>query len=239
VNAVLWLRGEEEFVVDRSDGYIGVLVDDLVHGEHEEPYRMFTSRAEHRLLLGIDSARERLMARGVAMGLVPERAFHVQQRRWERRRKARAALGSERLNPDASTRELVNTVAGISLRAPATWAQVLQRQDVDAAQVAAAIPALSGLDDEDRRVVVAQLRYEGYLVRLQRERERTQRLRHVAIPQELDLESIPGLSREVVERLQCERPRTIADVERLPGVTPAAVALIAGRVAAHTRARRV
>ena len=231
INAVHGLRGEEPFVPSREDAYLGVLVDDVCGREHREPYRMFTSRAEHRLLLGVDSARERLMAEGRRLSLVPERAFHVERERWRKRRHARTVLEEARLNPDAATRERVRRVAGVELSSPSSWAQVLRRHDVDAENVAAALSELEGLTAEDRRIVVGTLRYDGYLARHEHERERLRRLRHIPIPADLDPASIPGLSREVAEALEFEQPQTIADAERLPGITPAALAILTGRIA--------
>ena len=231
INATLALRGEGPFVLGREEAYLGVLVDDLCGRDHSEPYRMFTSRAEHRLLLGVDSARERLMGTGNRLGLVRETAFHVEQARWAGRRQAARRLEEEKLNPDARTREAVRELAAVDLNAPSNWARILRRHDIDLESLATALPALARLSDEDRRIVIGRLRYDGYLARHERERARLQRLRHIAIPTDLDPASIPGLSREVAEVLARERPRTIADAERLAGVTPAALAILARRVA--------
>lgn len=231
VNAVLSRRGEPPFVPARETSYFGVLVDDLVTREHVEPYRMFTSRAEHRLLLGVDSARERLMVDGVRLGLIPESAFHVEQRHWETRRRVRSALEETRLNPDRETRSAVLEIAGVDLTTPTTWAGLLRRQDVDPERVAKGVPELAALSRDDRRVVLGSLRYEGYLSRHRREIERVQRLRGVEIPAALEPAGIPGLSREIVEQLERYRPSTLAEAERLPGMTPSAVAILAGRIA--------
>ncbi len=231
VNAVLAGRGEAPLVIGRDEGYVGVLVDDLVTRAHVEPYRIFTSRAEHRLLLGVDSARERLMARGVELGLVPVRAFHVEQGRWEARHKVRAELETTGLNPDRETRDRIRCAIGIELVAPTSWAGLLRRPDVDPERAVAAAPGLAALEAEDRRALVGGLRYDGYLARHQREVDRIRRLRHVPIPADLDPGRIPGLSREVVEQLERHRPATLAAAEALPGMTPAAVAILAGRLA--------
>jgi tRNA uridine 5-carboxymethylaminomethyl modification enzyme len=228
VKAVQGLRGKAPFVPGREEAYVGVLVDDVTGRDHREPYRMFTSRAEHRLLLGVDSARERLMDHGRRLGLVSERAFHVEHERWRRRKLARTALEETRLNPDATTRRAVRRAADIELAAPSSWAQILRRQDVDAEKVAAGLRELEGLNADDRRIVIGLLRYDGYLARHERERDRVRRLRHAAIPANLDLAGVPGLSREVAEAMARDRPLTLADAEALPGMTPAALAVIAG-----------
>jgi tRNA uridine 5-carboxymethylaminomethyl modification enzyme len=230
VNAVLAGRGEPPFVPGRETAYIGVLVDDLVSKEHTEPYRMFTSRAEHRLLLGVDSARERLMADGVRLGLVRHQVFHVEHSRWSARARARRELEEARLNPDGATRTAVRSVAGVELTGPTTWARVLRRHDVDRDRLADRLEPLAALDAEDRRIVIGLLCYEGYVDRHRREIERIARLRDVTIPADLEPAEIPGLSREVVEQLERYRPPTLADAERVPGITPAALAILAGRI---------
>jgi tRNA uridine 5-carboxymethylaminomethyl modification enzyme len=231
INAVRALRAESPFIPAREDAYLGVLVDDVCGRDHREPYRMFTSRAEHRLLLGVDTARERMMEHGHRLGLVREAAFHVEQARWRGRHRAEAALEGTRLTPSAATRGAVLEKFGIDLSAPTTLATILRRQDVDIEAVAATLDELASLDAEDRRSVIGHLRYHGYLARQQRERERLHRLRHVPIPSDLDTATVPGLSREVVEGLGRDRPRTLADAERVPGMTPAALAILAGRLA--------
>ncbi len=232
VNAALSVRGEDPFIPGREEAYLGVLVDDVVMQKHEEPYRMLTSRAEHRLLLGVDSARERLMPAGRRLGLVPEAVFHVEQRRWEARRTARERLENERLNPDAATREMVRGLVGIDLSAPASWAQVLRRPEVALEAAETGIPALEGLAREDRRAVVSALRYTGYLARHQREAERLARLRSLRLPRDFDPGAVRGLSLEAREALRRHRPATLADAERLPGITPAAAAILAGHLGA-------
>jgi tRNA uridine 5-carboxymethylaminomethyl modification enzyme len=227
INAVLLGRGEAPFVPERERSYFGVLVDDLCSADHREPYRMLTSRAEHRLLLGVSSARERMMPVGHRLGLIPERVFHVEQRRWQRRRELREELATRPLNPDPATRAEVRRIAGVDPTAPTTWAGILRRQDVDAERVATALPLLGGLAAEDQRAIVGELRYDGYLARHRREVER---LRHLEIPADLEPGEIPGISREAADALRRHRPRTVADAERLPGMTPAAVAILAGRL---------
>jgi tRNA uridine 5-carboxymethylaminomethyl modification enzyme len=231
INIALRLRGEPPWVPERNEAYIGVLVDDLCSADHREPYRMFTARAEHRLLLGVDSARERLMGVGCRLGLVSADALEVQQRRWQRRQEIRDGLSRWRLNPDRSTRDRLRREIGVTIRAPTTWARLLLRHDVDPERVAEAVPLLAELDTEDRRIVVGLLRYDGYLARHRREIERLRRLRHLEIPCDFDPRGVPGLSLEAIEQLMGARPRTIAEAERLPGITPAALALLVARLA--------
>ena len=177
------------------------------------------------------------MEEGRRLGLVSDRAFHVEHERWERRRRARVSLSEKPLRPDLSTREAVRAATGVEITAPTTWAKLLCRQDVDTEAVAALLPELAALEPADRRIVVGLLRYEGYLVRQEREVARLDRLRDIAIPAAFDPVAIPGLSLEIIEALERGRPKTLADAERLPGMTPAAMAIIAGRIA-HREKRR-
>ncbi|RKZ71017.1 MAG: tRNA uridine-5-carboxymethylaminomethyl(34) synthesis enzyme MnmG [Gammaproteobacteria bacterium] len=235
VNAASSLKGGAGLRLGREQAYIGVLVDDLVNREHREPYRMFTSRAEHRLSLGVDSASERLMAEGVRLGLVPTKVFHVEQSRWERRREASLALESGAVVPNRSNKERLRKDLGIDLRTPTTWAGLLRRQDIDTQAAAAMAPALSGLPESEQSIIIGRLRYSGYIERHARERTRVERLRHVKIPADFSYEMVSGLSREVLEEMERVRPQTLAEAERLAGVTPAAMALIAGRLSAPAR----
>jgi tRNA uridine 5-carboxymethylaminomethyl modification enzyme len=230
INAVQSLRHEPPCVPTREQGYVGVLIDDMSSRDHREPYRMLTSRAEHRLVLGVDSARERLMAMGHELGLVRTAVFHVERARWEARRRAREQLHTARVTPDRETRAALRRLAGIELDAPTTWSRLLRRQDVDAEALASGLPELEGLSAGDRRIVLGELRYDGYRERSERERERIGRLREVEIPADLEPRSVPGLSHEVVEAIERERPRTLADAERLAAMTPAALAILAGRL---------
>ncbi|MEN8162725.1 MAG: tRNA uridine-5-carboxymethylaminomethyl(34) synthesis enzyme MnmG [Acidobacteriota bacterium] len=235
VNAVASLWGGTGLRLGREQAYIGVLVDDLVNREHREPYRMFTSRAEHRLLMGVDSARERLMAEGVRLGLVPAQVFHVEQSQWESRRRVTEVLENSALAPDRATRERFHKSLGIELRTPTTWAGILRRQDVDHKRAAEIAPDLGGMSAEDQEIIVGQLRYSGYIDRHARERSRVERLRHIHIPEDFSYQAVVGLSREVLEEMERLRPKTLAEAERLAGVTPAAMALIAGRLSAAKR----
>ena len=236
INAVRRSRDEAPLVFGREEAYIGVLIDDLTHRDHTEPYRMLTSRAEHRLVLGVDSARERLMARGVELGLVRREAFHVERARWERMQAAVDTLQGSVVRPDRTTSRRLREALGIELASPTTWAGVLCRHDVDTDRAAGIAPALAGLATRDREVVVGRLRYGGYLERHRRERDRIERLRHLELPADFDPASVAGLSREVVDALARARPRTVAEAERVPGVTPAAIAVLVGRL--HRLGRR-
>jgi tRNA uridine 5-carboxymethylaminomethyl modification enzyme len=232
INAALAVAGEEPFVLSRGEAYAAVMVDDLTRLGLEEPYRLFTSRAEHRLLLGVDSVLPRLMPHALRLRLVSERE-HDEALEGERRLAgAEQALRERSVNPDRATRELFEREAGIQVDAPTDLHKLLKRQDLTVETLALLEPEILGrLTSQERTILQSRVRYEGYIAR---ERERMERLRPLeerAIPSDFRYEGLPGLSREVVEKCSRRRPRTIGEASRIAGVTPAAVAIISAHVA--------
>ena len=232
INAALAVRGEEPFVLERSEAYAGVMIDDLTRLGLDEPYRLFTSRAEHRLLLGVDTVLPRLAPSGRRLGLITEEEHDAAMASERRIEAALAALRAARVNPSESERERVREAVGIGLDAPTTLFQLLQRPDVEPETVARLAPeTLDGLSREERGVVFSKVRYDGYI---RRELERLERIKpyeNRRIPDDFRYDGLPGLSREVVEKCGRRRPRTIGEASRIPGVTPAAVAVISAHVA--------
>ncbi len=211
INAGRRACGTEAWVPDRLSSYIGVMVDDLTTRGVLEPYRMFTSRAEVRLSLAADNADRRLTPVGVALGVVPPTRAARARARWERIETALARLDSGPLDGPR----------------PATLGDRVRRGEDSHALIAREAPELS---ERDRETAVALMRYRGYLERESREVERLRRLEHVAIPAELEFSAVPGLSTEVRERLEQVRPTSLGQAARIPGLTPAAVALLAAAV---------
>jgi tRNA uridine 5-carboxymethylaminomethyl modification enzyme len=215
VNAALSTTGEADFVFGRAESYIGILIDDLTTKGCLEPYRMFTSRAEHRLLLRIDNADLRLTPRGRGVGLVGDD-------RWERfgRRKARFDH-----NHGVVSRTNV-TVSGSRLPAARALKQPEVRLDDLIARGELALDVASSDRAVDLASIETEFKYEGYLRRESASIERQRRQENRRIPETFEFRGIPGLSREVVQRLSETRPATLGQASRIPGVTPAAVALI-------------
>ena len=221
VNAARLVRGEPGLRLGRDEAYIGVLADDLTTKGCLEPYRMFTSRAEHRLLLRTDNADLRLTPRGREVGLVDDE-------RWERFEARRERF---RVNTDRLQRTTIS-LGGERIRA----ARVLRRPRVTLAAVLEENPQLAlersaTGDPLDLASVETECRYAGYLDRQRTVVERQQRQERRRIPREFVYAGIPGLSTEVVERLSEIRPETLGQALRVPGVTPAAVSLIGARLA--------
>ncbi|RME20232.1 MAG: tRNA uridine-5-carboxymethylaminomethyl(34) synthesis enzyme MnmG [Deltaproteobacteria bacterium] len=226
-------RGDA-FVLGRDEAYIGVLVDDLVtRGVGGEPYRMFSSRAEHRLLLREDNADRRLMPRARAEGLLSDAAWARFERKQEAIAAAEAWCAGASLLPDAEGRRRCDAAGIQPPRNKASAAELLKRPEVDWDLLGTLFDDRPEVDAEVAEQVVTDIKYAGYLDRERARAERTRRMESVALPRDLDYR-LPGISHEVAERLRQARPRTLGAAARLPGVTPAAIDLLAVHLARGT-----
>ncbi len=245
INAGLRAQGKDPVVIERTRGYTGILIDDLVSKGADEPYRMFTSRAEFRLHLRIDNADERLTPLGHQVGTIKSENYEAFLRKQTRISELTRFLLQNRLDPGTRAGREIYTRLGLmtggQFEGPGalTGAQLLRRPEVSIEDLTAWInEALSSegvsrapdaanlLAREEARRVETDLKYEGYLAQQEKQMERMKRAEARRIPDWFDYGRVSGLSREVVEKLVKVRPVTLGQASRIPGITPAAVSLV-------------
>jgi len=221
--------GASPFRLGRDEAYIGVLIDDLVtRGVGGEPYRMFTSRAEHRLLLREDNADRRLMGKGRALGLIPDAVWAAFQDREVAREEAMTALTSTRVIPTPDVVAAFGQVGWPAPRKPILAQEILRRPEADWTQLRQLLPSLPALAPQVAHHVEVDVKYEGYIRRAQKRAAEAARMDGVHLPEGIDWMALEALSFEVRTRLTAARPGTLGEMARLPGVTPAAVQAVAG-----------
>jgi tRNA uridine 5-carboxymethylaminomethyl modification enzyme len=226
INAVKYVREEEPLVLDRSQAYIGVLIDDLVTRGTKEPYRLFTSRAEYRLLLREDNADIRLRDIGYELGLVDEETYKAFTRKRDAIESGVAWLNSTMVKPipEINNRLLSRDMA--PLKNMVSQADLLRRPEL----VLESLQDLTGVevqvDLSVRLEVQNQVKYEGYIKRQKEQVERFKKLENIALPENMNYSELPGLSHEVVEKLGRVRPKSMGQASRISGVTPAAISVL-------------
>jgi tRNA uridine 5-carboxymethylaminomethyl modification enzyme len=227
INAVLSLRGEQPVVLSREQAYIGVLIDDLVtKGTDNEPYRMFTSRAEYRLLLREDNADLRLTEIGFRIGLARAEDFDRVHSKQSAVTELVSYLDRTQVVPSAEINSVLESFQSAPLRNQSTLAQVLRRPEISLAQLRILRPHIpSHRPDVDAQVEI-QVKYQGYVTRQQEIVERFKKMEYARLPESTDYSRISGLSREVCEKLTRIKPRSLGQAARIPGITPAAISLL-------------
>ena len=248
INAALWLKGQAPFTMDRSEGYTGILIDDLISRGISEPYRMFTSRAEFRLHLRIDNADRRLTPHGRRLGLIGNEAWGEYERKQARMAELEVLLGTLKV----SSAQLASAGFGaLTATAGLTWAQLLKRPEVtiepilrvlretlaqdpllDELSTAVGIDSGQGAEvgravlRNEARAVETEIKFAGYLDQQRKSIDKLKAAEAVAIPEWIEYGAMSGLSREMREMLERVRPITIGQASRIPGVTPAALSLV-------------
>ncbi|HOJ33445.1 MAG TPA: tRNA uridine-5-carboxymethylaminomethyl(34) synthesis enzyme MnmG [Candidatus Hydrogenedentes bacterium] len=222
LNVVRFLRGEAPLVLGRHEAYIGVMIDDLVTRGVTEPYRLFTSRAEYRLLLRHDNADLRLAHYGIAGDSFVERT----RRKLERIRSEIARLEQTRINPTQDTNEFLKSIGQFPLAEPQSAAQLLRRPQMTLEHIHQLSPPPEMLHWEEREQVEIEVKYKGYIERQQREIEQFVALENMPLPEELDFFKVPGLPRETKEKLSLIRPTSFGQASRISGIRPVDMAVL-------------
>jgi tRNA uridine 5-carboxymethylaminomethyl modification enzyme len=260
INAALAVRGEEGFTLDRTEGYTGILIDDLISKGTNEPYRMFTSRAEFRLHLRIDNADRRLTPHGRRLGLIDDEAWAGYEAKQARGVAFEKLLETSRVKTGELPRELVARLDGDGAVAGQTFAQLLKRPEVAVEELApllrerlanegetlavwvAAMDAAGGARlpawvRNEMKTVETEIKYAGYLDQQRRSIEKLRKAEKRLIPDWFDYAAVSGLSTEMKQVLSRVRPQTLGQASRIAGVTPAAVSLIHGYIEIQGRRR--
>jgi tRNA uridine 5-carboxymethylaminomethyl modification enzyme len=235
INAVLTLRGEEPLVLKRSEAYIGVLIDDLVTKGTSEPYRMLTSRCEHRLLLRFDNADRRLSPVARQLGLLDDFQWQTLTERWRRMDEERKRLAETYIYPTPGLNDFLLSVGTSPVEEPVTLESLLKRPEVSYGHIAELSPPREpAIGDLGERIEI-EVKYEGYIERERRSCERMERLDGVNIPDDIDYASIPGLLSESRQKLASIRPRTLGQASRISGVTPADIQILSVAIASRRK----
>ncbi len=225
INAARYVQGEEPFLLDRSQAYIGVLIDDLVTKGTKEPYRMFTSRAEYRLLLREDNADLRLTELGYRLGLVPEERYRRFLAKKELLSKTLEELRKIRVRPE-EVNPLLLRLGSTPLKQAQSLFDLLKRPEVPLEEMKKLFSFLDRLPEEILEQIEIETKYAGYVNRQRQEIERFKRWEEMLLPEDLNYWEIPGLSTEIREKLSAVRPRSLGQALRISGVTPAAITAI-------------
>ena len=222
INAAMQVKGKEPLILDRSEAYIGVLIDDLVTKENHEPYRMMTSRAEYRLLLRQDNADLRLTEKGREIGLVDDYRYERFTSKRSGLERAIAVLSKQSISPNEENNAKLMAMGTTPLRSGTNMLELLRRKEINYAKLADAF-GLEELPEQVAEQVEVHAKYEGYIVKQRQEVERALKLENKRIPEDVDYHAIKELSAEAAEKLDKVRPTSIGQASRISGVSPADV----------------
>lgn len=225
LNASLKLRGKPPLKLDRSESYIGVMIDDLVTRGTREPYRMFTSRAEYRLLLREDNADARLRDKGYAAGLVPGSVYEDFLKKSNKIKALNELIGSEKINPTKEVNSALMQRGALELKKSVTLRELLRRQEMTLRDVFELAGKDYSVDAEIAEAIEIETKYEGYIKRQVEEVQRFRKIEEIRIP-EIKFAEVAGLSAEIREKLEIVRPASIGQASRISGVTPAAISML-------------
>ncbi len=226
INASLKIKGREPFIVGREEGYIGVLIDDLVTKGTNEPYRMFTSRAEYRLLLREDNADLRLSGYGYSFGLLSEEFYARVIHKKERIVSLLDSLEEKYFTSSKENLALLSEMGEEHISDKVLYVNLIGRNSFDKEKLSKLIPETVGMDDEIKELILTECKYYHYIKKQQKQIEKMRSYINVKIPLNFVYDGLPGLSFEVTEKLKKIRPQTLFHASQISGVTPAAIDVI-------------
>ena len=230
VNAAHRVLQRPPFILRRDQAYIGVLIDDLITKGTEEPYRMFTSRAEYRMLLREDTVQERLLPLGKELGLLPECYEQKFEREQAEFKRSMAMLRAQSAPPGNALDGVLEQRGSSRLHQATSLLEILRRPEIELEDLLPFVGEEFPRDPELWRRLATEVKYAGYLAKEREEVVRQQRMETVLIPDDFDYASVPGLSAEVRQKLLRIRPQTLGQAGRISGVTPAALSILTVRL---------
>jgi len=225
LNAARQVQGLESWCPERDEAYIGVMIDDLITRGTKEPYRMFTSRAEYRLLLREDNADLRLTEKGRELGLVDDTRWQTFDKKRNAIVKLQSELSKQWVRVGTEEAQQAENIWGKELKKEASMFALLHRPEVDVKNLLS-FAKIDNIDEQVAEQVAIQAKYAGYIDRQQTEINRTKRYNHLKLPVDVDYSKVSGLSNEVSEKLKLQKPETLGQASRIPGITPAAISLL-------------
>ena len=227
INSSLKVQGANPLILKRSESYIGILIDDLVTLGVDEPYRMFTSRAEHRLLLRDDNADFRLTPIGYGVGLIKQSRFDLFNKKRDSFNEIMEELNNSKIVPNEKNNAFLSKLGTPSLKKPTSFKEILRRPEVFYDDL---IELNAGLDKIEDKIVQSlienEIKYEGYIARQNAGIEQVTKHQGIKIPSSLNINVIPGLSNELKHKLNKIQPETIGQASRISGITPAAINIL-------------
>ncbi|MFG6330740.1 MAG: tRNA uridine-5-carboxymethylaminomethyl(34) synthesis enzyme MnmG [Lachnospiraceae bacterium] len=226
INASMEVLGREQIVIDRSQGYIGVLIDDLVTKENHEPYRMMTSRSEYRLLLRQDNADQRLTPIGYQVGLITEERYKRLLEKMELIRREKDRLETKMTGANAGMQAFLSKYGSASLKTAASLADILRRPEMKYSYLREIDEDCPDLPDDVTEQVEIDIKYDGYIRRQLKQVEQFRKLEEKKIPEDIDYDVIPSLRLEAVQKLKLCKPLSIGQASRISGVSPADISVL-------------
>jgi len=226
INAVLSIQNKEPFILRRDESYIGVLIDDLVTKGTNEPYRMFTSRAEYRLLLREESADIRLMQYGYELGLVDEITYQNMLNKKETIKQSISFMEEQWFTPNKENLALLEELGENKIRDRVLLIDIVGRNTITNDKFDKLVPSLASLDEYIKEQVIIEAKYYRYVQKQQKQIEKMKKMLDMKIPEDFVYDNLPGLSIEIIEKLKAHKPPTLFNASQISGITPSAIDIL-------------